>query len=63
MASSRVPVHVTSTDKAEGIYQKHAGSTLLGVSARGHMISFSCFREIRQPLRVAFRFPWEGPSA
>ncbi|XP_041845959.1 nitric oxide-associated protein 1 isoform X2 [Melanotaenia boesemani] len=35
MASSRVPVHITSLEKADGIYQKHAGHTLLGVPAGG----------------------------
>lgn len=35
LASSRVPVHITSLDKADDIYQKHAGNTLLGVPCGG----------------------------
>ncbi|MEQ2191441.1 hypothetical protein XENOCAPTIV_028651, partial [Xenoophorus captivus] len=32
LASSHVPVHVTSLDKADSIYKRHAGHALLGVS-------------------------------
>ncbi|KAM7389270.1 hypothetical protein PAMP_023258 [Pampus punctatissimus] len=35
MASSRVPVHVTSLEKAASIYEKHAGHVLLGVPLGG----------------------------
>lgn len=35
MASSRVPVHVTSVEKADGVYEKHAGHVLLGVPLGG----------------------------
>ncbi|XP_072549592.1 nitric oxide-associated protein 1 [Salminus brasiliensis] len=35
IASSRVPVHITSSDKADAIYQKHAGGTLLAVPMGG----------------------------
>ncbi|XP_028271583.1 nitric oxide-associated protein 1 [Parambassis ranga] len=35
MASSQVPVHVTSLEKADGVYQKHAGHQLLGVPVGG----------------------------
>ncbi|KAM4586979.1 nitric oxide-associated protein 1 [Fundulus diaphanus] len=35
MASARVPVHVTSLDKANGIYERHAGHGLLGVPIGG----------------------------
>ncbi|KAL7861122.1 hypothetical protein AOLI_G00174710 [Acnodon oligacanthus] len=35
VASSRIPVHITSLDKADAIYQKHAGSTLLAVPMGG----------------------------
>lgn len=31
VASSRVPVHVTSLEKADSVYEKHAGHVLLGV--------------------------------
>uniref|UniRef100_A0A1A8II44 Nitric oxide associated 1 n=1 Tax=Nothobranchius kuhntae TaxID=321403 RepID=A0A1A8II44_NOTKU len=31
LTSSQVPVHVTSLEKADGIYEKHAGRALLGV--------------------------------
>ncbi|RVE67532.1 hypothetical protein OJAV_G00104470 [Oryzias javanicus] len=35
MASSLVPVHITSLDKADSIYEKHAGRVLLGVPTGG----------------------------
>ncbi|KAM4621349.1 nitric oxide-associated protein 1 [Polymixia lowei] len=35
VASDRLPVHITSLDKADAIYQKHAGHTLLGVPTGG----------------------------
>uniref|UniRef100_A0A1A7W6R6 Nitric oxide associated 1 n=2 Tax=Iconisemion striatum TaxID=60296 RepID=A0A1A7W6R6_9TELE len=35
LASSRVPVHITSLEKADGIYEKHAGRALLGVPVGG----------------------------
>ncbi|XP_072251205.1 nitric oxide-associated protein 1 isoform X2 [Leuresthes tenuis] len=35
LASSRVPVHVTSLEKADTVYEKHAGRTLLGVPIGG----------------------------
>ncbi|XP_028816652.1 nitric oxide-associated protein 1 [Denticeps clupeoides] len=35
LASSRVPVHITSLEKANAIYEKHAGDILLGVPAGG----------------------------
>ncbi|KAG8004353.1 Nitric oxide-associated protein 1 [Nibea albiflora] len=35
MASSRVPVHITSLEKADAIYEKHAGHILLGVPLGG----------------------------
>ncbi|XP_030621361.1 nitric oxide-associated protein 1 [Chanos chanos] len=35
IASSRVPVHITSLEKAEALYQKHAGKNLLGVPVGG----------------------------
>uniref|UniRef100_A0A8C7XI42 Nitric oxide associated 1 n=1 Tax=Oryzias sinensis TaxID=183150 RepID=A0A8C7XI42_9TELE len=35
MASNLVPVHVTSLDKADSIYEKHAGHVLLGVPTGG----------------------------
>ncbi|XP_022056753.1 nitric oxide-associated protein 1 [Acanthochromis polyacanthus] len=35
VASCRVPVHVTSLEKADGIYEKHAGHALLGVPVGG----------------------------
>ncbi|XP_035017012.2 nitric oxide-associated protein 1 isoform X1 [Hippoglossus stenolepis] len=35
VASSRLPVHVTSLDKADSLYAKHAGHVLLGVPAGG----------------------------
>lgn len=35
VASNRIPVHITSLDKADGIYQKHAGNTLLAVPSGG----------------------------
>lgn len=35
LASSKVPVHVTTLEKADGIYQKHAGRELLKVPIGG----------------------------
>ncbi|XP_029021288.1 nitric oxide-associated protein 1-like [Betta splendens] len=35
VASNRVPVHITSVEKAEGVYEKHAGHILLGVPVGG----------------------------
>ncbi|XP_053179697.1 nitric oxide-associated protein 1 [Scomber japonicus] len=35
VASSRVPVHVTSSEKADAVYEKHAGGDLLGVPLGG----------------------------
>ncbi|XP_038554784.1 nitric oxide-associated protein 1 isoform X4 [Micropterus salmoides] len=35
VASSRVPVHVTSLEKAASVYEKHAGHVLLGVPLGG----------------------------
>ncbi|KAK2890913.1 hypothetical protein Q8A67_013556 [Cirrhinus molitorella] len=35
VASNRIPVHITSLDKADAIYQKHAGKILLAVPSGG----------------------------
>ncbi|XP_053559163.1 nitric oxide-associated protein 1 [Bombina bombina] len=35
IASNLLPVQITSTDKADDLYQKHAGKTLLGVPIGG----------------------------
>ncbi|XP_015226986.1 PREDICTED: nitric oxide-associated protein 1 [Cyprinodon variegatus] len=35
LASSRVPVHVTGLEKADSIYERHAGHALLGVPVGG----------------------------
>ncbi|KAK1799054.1 hypothetical protein P4O66_007320 [Electrophorus voltai] len=35
IASSRIPVHITSLEKADSTYQKHAGHTLLAVPMGG----------------------------
>lgn len=35
VASSRVPVHITSLEKADSVYEKHAGGVLLGVPLGG----------------------------
>ncbi|XP_068570147.1 nitric oxide-associated protein 1-like [Cebidichthys violaceus] len=35
VASSRVPVHITSVEKANSVYEKHAGHELLGVPLGG----------------------------
>ncbi|XP_038660401.1 nitric oxide-associated protein 1-like [Scyliorhinus canicula] len=35
VASNQLPVHVTNLDKADSIYQKHAGKALLGVPIGG----------------------------
>ncbi|XP_029688051.1 nitric oxide-associated protein 1 isoform X2 [Takifugu rubripes] len=55
MASSQVPVHITSLDKADGVYQKHAGEVLLGVPMGGpeRMRQFPAF--VPQDLRLEGR--------
>lgn len=35
IVSSRIPVHITSVEKADGVYEKHAGHVLLGVPSGG----------------------------
>ncbi|XP_068181467.1 nitric oxide-associated protein 1 [Antennarius striatus] len=35
VASNQVPVHVTSLERADGVYEKHAGHVLLGVPLGG----------------------------
>ncbi|KAK7141049.1 hypothetical protein R3I93_015260 [Phoxinus phoxinus] len=35
VASSRIPIHITHLDKADAIYQKHAGNILLAVPSGG----------------------------
>ncbi|XP_030050421.1 nitric oxide-associated protein 1 [Microcaecilia unicolor] len=35
IASNSLPVHITSLEKADDVYQKHAGNTLLGVPLGG----------------------------
>ncbi|XP_036932732.1 nitric oxide-associated protein 1 [Acanthopagrus latus] len=35
VASNRLPVHLTSLEKADSVYEKHAGHVLLGVPAGG----------------------------
>ncbi|CAL8358001.1 unnamed protein product [Merluccius merluccius] len=35
VASNQLPVHITALDKADAIYQKHAGNVLLGVPSGG----------------------------
>ncbi|XP_030252583.1 nitric oxide-associated protein 1 isoform X2 [Sparus aurata] len=35
VGSSRLPVHITSLEKADSVYEKHAGHVLLGVPAGG----------------------------
>ncbi|KAG7462096.1 hypothetical protein MATL_G00199000 [Megalops atlanticus] len=35
IASNLLPVHITSLDKADAVYRKHAGNTLLGVPLGG----------------------------
>ncbi|XP_029958085.1 nitric oxide-associated protein 1 [Salarias fasciatus] len=35
LTSSRIPIHVTSVEKADEVYEKHAGNTLLGVPLGG----------------------------
>ncbi|KAG1962382.1 nitric oxide-associated protein 1 [Pimephales promelas] len=35
VASSRIPIHITNLDKADAVYQKHAGNILLAVPSGG----------------------------
>ncbi|KAI5097767.1 nitric oxide-associated protein 1 [Silurus meridionalis] len=45
VASSQIPVHITSLDKADSTYQKHAGKSLLAVPSGGEerMKAFPAF--------------------
>lgn len=54
MASSRIPVHITSLEKADGVYEKHAGHALLGVPLGG------AERMKRFPVLVPQEFRLEG---
>ncbi|KAM6923412.1 nitric oxide-associated protein 1 [Xenentodon cancila] len=56
MASSHVPVHVTSLEKADSIYEKHAGHALLGVPVGGSE------RMKQFPVLVPQEFWLEGQS-
>ncbi|XP_077429492.1 nitric oxide-associated protein 1 [Vanacampus margaritifer] len=62
MASARVPLHVSSVEKADAIYQKHAGGELLGVPAGGaaRMKDFPAF--VPQDLRLQGRGPLEAAA-
>ncbi|XP_068460304.1 nitric oxide-associated protein 1 [Clinocottus analis] len=54
LLSSRVPVHITSLEKADGVYEKHAGHQLLGVPLGG------AERMKRFPALVPQEFKLEG---
>lgn len=58
VASARVPVHITSLEKADGVYEKHAGHALLGVS---HVTSAQCCVQVpvinNASVRAVFRCP------
>uniref|UniRef100_G3PV97 Nitric oxide associated 1 n=1 Tax=Gasterosteus aculeatus aculeatus TaxID=481459 RepID=G3PV97_GASAC len=54
LASSRVPVHITSVEKADRVYEKHAGHKLLGVPLGGSE------RMKRFPALVPQEFRLEG---
>ncbi|XP_051513596.1 nitric oxide-associated protein 1-like [Myxocyprinus asiaticus] len=56
VASSRVPVHITNLDKADAIYQKHAGKILLAVPSGGEE------RMINFPPLVSQDFKLQGQS-
>lgn len=45
VASSQIPIHITSLDKADSMYQKHAGKALLAVPSGGEerMKAFPAF--------------------
>lgn len=61
LASGRIPVHITSQERADGVYQKHAGHVLLGVRRHTHMITAICFSRVPLiRLCAAFRFLPEG---
>ncbi|XP_061690402.1 nitric oxide-associated protein 1 isoform X2 [Syngnathoides biaculeatus] len=62
IASSQVPVHVSSVEKADGIYRKHAGRELLGVPAGGteRMKNFPAL--IPQDFRLEGRGPAEAAA-
>ncbi|KAM9795571.1 nitric oxide-associated protein 1 [Neosynchiropus ocellatus] len=55
LASAQVPVHVTSLEKADAVYQKHAGHRLLGVPTGGPQRIGSFPRLVPQDLRLEGR--------
>lgn len=64
VASDRVPVHITSLEKADSIYEKHGGHVLLGVSCMSP--AQCCFRVlviINACVRAVFRCLSEARSA
>ncbi|XP_062404795.1 nitric oxide-associated protein 1 [Sardina pilchardus] len=58
LASSRVPVHVTALEKADGIYQKHAGRDLLKVPMGGE----ERMRDFPPLVPQDFELIGEGPN-
>ncbi|XP_076143253.1 nitric oxide-associated protein 1 [Alosa pseudoharengus] len=58
LASSRIPVHVTTLEKADGIYQKHAGRELLKVPMGGE----ERMREFPPLVPQDFELIGEGPD-
>ncbi|XP_041916847.1 nitric oxide-associated protein 1 [Alosa sapidissima] len=58
LASSRIPVHVTTLEKADGIYQKHAGRELLKVPIGGE----ERMREFPPLVPQDFELIGEGPD-
>lgn len=62
LVSARLPVHVTSLDKADAIYRKHAGHALLGVPSGGsdRMSSFPPL--VPQEVQLEGRGPLEAAA-
>ncbi|XP_061643466.1 nitric oxide-associated protein 1 isoform X2 [Phyllopteryx taeniolatus] len=62
IASSQVPVHVSSVEKADAVYQKHGGRELLGVPAGGteRMKNFPALTP--QDFRLEGRGPLEAAA-
>ncbi|XP_053734681.1 nitric oxide-associated protein 1 [Synchiropus splendidus] len=60
LASAQVPVHVTSLEKADAVYQKHAGRRLLGVPIGDAQRIESFPRLVPQELQLEGRGPLEA---
>ncbi|XP_051935307.1 nitric oxide-associated protein 1 [Hippocampus zosterae] len=62
MASAQVPVHISSVEKADAVYRKHAGRELLGVPAGGELRMKDFPALVPQDFRLEGRGPAEAAA-